>query len=365
VRANPRQFDRLYRAFRRGDHRFDGRAFVAVRTTGIYCLLSCRARKPKRRNIDFYFSRAAAEREGFRPCRKCRPELSGGRRAQEQAALGHWLNRLAEEDTRIGEAARSAGATPSRLYRMFRRHLGKGPREARARARLRRACALLRLPDRSITEVAYDAGFGSLATFYRWFRSGVGVTPVRFRALCGISRNGENPVKNNSENAIARTTLETPIGVLEIETTSRGVCRIDFRARRAGEKPPSRPVPREAKQHLDRAVRQLREYFAGRRNEFDVPLDLEGTRHQQRVWQALLDIPFGRTLSYGEVASQLGIPRASRAVGRACATNPVPVVVPCHRVLGGDAKLHGYGGGLWRKRVLLEHEGVLTPKLPH
>lgn len=182
MQASAEQFAQLYRAFRRGDARFDGRFFVAVRTTGIYCVPSCHARKPKRENVRFYFSREEAERGGFRPCRKCRPEIHGGQRALERAALRRWLARLAEDDAPIEKVARANGASPSRVYRLFRRHLGRGPRDARAQARLRRACDLLRAGKSSITAVAYDAGFGSLATFYRWFRRGVGTTPAQFRA---------------------------------------------------------------------------------------------------------------------------------------------------------------------------------------
>ena len=158
----------------------------------------------------------------------------------------------------------------------------------------------------------------------------------------------------------ARTVISTPIGPLGIEASARGLCRVEFGASRRGAERAGSP---EAREHLARAVRQLREYFAGRRKDFDLPLDMGGTEHQRRVWRALQGIGFGRTLTYGEVARKLGIPRAARAVGRACATNPVPVVVPCHRVLGGDGKLHGFGGGLWRKEKLLEHEGGRTPLL--
>ena len=185
MRATEGQFDRLYRAFRRGDARYNGRFFVAVRTTGIYCIPSCRARKPRRENVRIYFSREEAERGGFRPCRKCRPEVHGGRPALERESLRRWMARLAEEDASIQDVARKNGASPSRVYRLFRRHLGRGPRHARAQARLRRACDLLRDTPQSITAVAYDAGFGSLATFYRWFRRGVGMTPARFRARHG------------------------------------------------------------------------------------------------------------------------------------------------------------------------------------
>ena len=175
------QFDRLYRAVLRKDPRLDGRVWVGVRTTRIYCLPSCRARKPNRENVRFYVSRSQAEQDGFRPCRKCQPEVHGGRRTLERAALLRWLAQLAEGDARIGHLARANGVSPSRLYRMFRRHLGHGPRRARGEARLTRACDLLRRSDKNIAEVAYEAGFGSLATFYRWFRRAVGTTPREFR----------------------------------------------------------------------------------------------------------------------------------------------------------------------------------------
>lgn len=195
VNLTTEQFDRLYTGFRRSDAALDGRVLVAVRTTGIYCLPSCRARKPKRENVQFYFSHAEAERDGFRACRRCRPEVHGGRRALERAALRRWLDRLAASECGIEQVARAAGSSPSGLYRMFRRHLGHGPRQARSEARLRHACNLLRSNRGSITEVAYDAGFGSLASFYRWFRRSVGVTPTRFRRLATRARR-EKPAAN-------------------------------------------------------------------------------------------------------------------------------------------------------------------------
>ena len=176
-------------------------------------------------------------------------------------------------------------------------------------------------------------------------------------------------MKDTDTKRAVAATLTTPLGALRVVASPRGLRRIDFRARQTGRDlsararrgrtylvQPSAPAARRAQVHLEAAVRQLREYFDGRRKTFDVPLDLEGTAHQQRVWNALLDIPFGRTISYGDLAKRLGSPRAARAVGRACSTNPVPVVVPCHRVVGGDGGLHGYDGGLWRKRILLDLE---------
>jgi methylated-DNA-[protein]-cysteine S-methyltransferase len=153
---------------------------------------------------------------------------------------------------------------------------------------------------------------------------------------------------------IAAARVKTSIGALGVAATARGLWRVEFDARRIK---PARGSA-EAQAHLAAAVKQLREYFSGRRKKFDVPLDLQGTAHQLRVWHALCAIPFGETLTYGELARRVGLPTAAaRAAGRACATNPVPVVVPCHRVIGGDGKLHGFGGGLPRKEALLKLEG--------
>ncbi|HJY88200.1 MAG TPA: Ada metal-binding domain-containing protein [Candidatus Acidoferrales bacterium] len=188
VKWTTQQFDRLYRGFQRSNPSLDGRVLVAVRTTGIYCLPSCRARKPKRENVRFYLSRDAAERDGFRACRRCRPEVHGGSRALERAAVRRWLDALATSESGIEFLARANGSSPSRLYRMFYRQLGHGPRRARGEVRLRRACELLYANRASITRVAYDAGFGSLATFYRWFRRATGRTPTEWRRLVRRAR---------------------------------------------------------------------------------------------------------------------------------------------------------------------------------
>jgi len=157
----------------------------------------------------------------------------------------------------------------------------------------------------------------------------------------------------------ATTTMPTPIGPLRLTATPRGLARVEFLARSTDRRGTRGTA--QARAHLGRAVRQLREYFAGRRKAFNLALDLQGDAHQLRVWQELLAIPFGQTASYGQVAKRVGSPLGARAVGRACATNPLPVVVPCHRVVGSDGSLHGFGGGLWRKRALLEHEGHGLP----
>ncbi len=161
-------------------------------------------------------------------------------------------------------------------------------------------------------------------------------------------------MKTHGEECCASTVLETPVGRLRVVASPRGICRVAFGARgQTG----TNGAP-AARRHLAAAVVQLREYFAGQRRQFRLRVELGGTALERRIWQALCEIPFGDTISYGALARRLGMPRAARAVGRACAKNPLPVIVPCHRVVAADGSLHGFGGGLWRKQRLLEHEGV-------
>ncbi len=156
------------------------------------------------------------------------------------------------------------------------------------------------------------------------------------------------------------TMMQSPIGRVLVAASDAGITRMEIA--------PSQGAPRSAKRaggsqqaraHVAHAIRQLKEYFAGKRREFDLPLDMHGTGLQKQIWQALLDIPFGKTMTYGELARRVGTPKAARAAGAACGANPVWLVVPCHRVIGSDGGLHGYGGGLWRKEFLLKHEGAL------
>ena len=158
----------------------------------------------------------------------------------------------------------------------------------------------------------------------------------------------------NEKATPAAARVKTPIGILGVAATERGLWRVEFNARRIR---PARGSA-EAQAHLAEAVKQLQEYFTGKRKKFNLPLDLQGTAHQLRLWRALCTIPYGETITYGELARRVGLPKAAaRAAGRACATNPAPVVVPCHRVIGGDGKLHGFGGGLPLKEALLKLEG--------
>jgi methylated-DNA-[protein]-cysteine S-methyltransferase len=167
-------------------------------------------------------------------------------------------------------------------------------------------------------------------------------------------------MQGNSE-----TMMNSPIGRIRIAASERGITAMEIAPRQRGGGTTAKPATQEtrkAREHVALAMRQLKEYFAGQRRDFDLPLDLRGTAHQQKVWQGLLEIPFGATLTYGELARRIGSPDAARAVGAACGANPVWLVVPCHRAIGSNGSLTGYGGGLWRKEYLLKHEGALPER---
>ncbi len=165
---------------------------------------------------------------------------------------------------------------------------------------------------------------------------------------------------------MCETMVQSPIGRVWVAASATGITRMEIArgggAPKAGRHGASSSAGKQARAYVADAIRQVKEYFAGNRKGFDLPLDLRGTAHQQRVWQNLLDIPYGKTLTYGELARRVGTPKAARAVGAACGANPVWLVVPCHRVIGGDGGLHGYGGGLWRKEFLLKLEGALKER---
>jgi methylated-DNA-[protein]-cysteine S-methyltransferase len=161
-------------------------------------------------------------------------------------------------------------------------------------------------------------------------------------------------------NGTCEAMMQSPIGRVLVAASDAGITRMEIAPSQGASKSSTRTVGgKQARTHVAHAIRQLKEYFAGKRRDFDLPLDLRGTPLQQRVWQNLLEIPYGKTMTYGELARRVGTPKAARAAGAACGANPVWLVVPCHRVIGSDGGLHGYGGGLWRKEFLLKHEGAL------
>lgn len=299
--------DAMYRALVERDPAYEGVFVVAVRTTSIYCRPTCTARKPRRKNVEFFATAAEAEAEGYRACRRCRPREPVG-------APPGWLRfELAD------------GVSSARARRWFRKHHGVTYRAWRRGARLSGVVESLRRGDR-IVDVAYDAGYEAPSAFVDAFKKAAGVPPSasRVRRVVIVKR------------------LATPLGPMWAGAIGEGICLLRF-----GERAPE--GLRGDHPHFARLEAQLAEYFAGRRRAFDVPLALEGTAFQRAMWKKLSAIPYGETRSYGDLGP-------ARAAGRACATNPVWIVVPCHRVVGIDGNLVGYGGGVWRKKRLLELE---------
>lgn len=344
ARRTPRPAE-LYRALVDRDPSYDGLFVAGIRTTGIFCRPTCPARKPKPENVEFFSRTDHAVAAGYRPCRRCRPMELPGEHPE-------WADRLlttldSNPSQRLTDGAlRRMGIQPATARRYF---VGRFGMTLHAYARARRlGMALDRLGDGApVTPVGFDSGFESDSGFRDAFRRLFGTTPAAARGT----------------STIVATVLPSPIGALLAAATEKGLCMLEFADRK---KLPSqaadltrwyeRPVVPGTSRFIDQAARELTEYFAGSRRQFEVPLDIRGTAFQEQVWGELLRIPYGTTISYEQLAERIARPRAQRAVGLANGKNRIPIVIPCHRVIQKNGQLRGYGGGLWRKQFLLDLE---------
>ncbi|MCC7327895.1 MAG: methylated-DNA--[protein]-cysteine S-methyltransferase [Burkholderiales bacterium] len=339
----------MYRAFERRDPTFEGVFWLGVRTTGIFCRPTCRARMPRRENVEFFAAPADALHAGYRPCRKCRPLDSG--RAPPPLVERLLLAVDAEPGRRYRDAELAAmGIDPSTTRRQFKRYCGM-TFQSYHRAR-RMGLALLDIrKGKTVLDSQLDQGFASGSGFREAFARLVGTTPSRAHDV-GV---------------LHAKWLETPLGSMLAIADDRGLILLDFVDRRGLERElamlqkrlKARVLPGEHR-FLTQIERELTEYFAGRRRSFDTPVAIIGSPFQTAVWNALLKIPAGATCSYAELAARIGQPKAVRAVGRANGDNRLSIIVPCHRVIGADGALTGYGGGLARKRKLLDLEARST-----
>ena len=335
-------------AVRLRDANHDGRFYYSVATTGVYCYPSCKARPALPANMAFHASREAAERAGFRPCKRCRPDLAP--RAEREAALVAAACRAieaADEMPSLAALGGQAGLSAQHFHRLFRRVAGV---TSAAYARAHRA-ALVRkhlAGGASVTQALYDGGFNSSGRFYEAAPAMLGMTPGSFRA----GGRGE---------AIGYAFGQSALGLVLVAGSGRGICAIllgddaatllaDLRARF-----PAACVAAAEPGFAD-TVRRVVAAVDRPGQAHGLPLDIRGTAFQQRVWQALRAIPAGETMSYAQVAARLGCPESVRAVAGACAANKLAVVVPCHRVVASDGALTGYRWGLARKRALLARE---------
>ncbi len=336
----------MQRATQRRDRSYDGVFYLAVRTTGIFCRPSCPARKPLPQNIEFFPTPREAVFAGYRPCKRCRPLDGAG-------APPDWAARLLAEVDKDPSARysdfrlREMGIDPSRARRFFQKSYGmtfqaycRGRRLGVSLEQIRRGADL--------DDVSLGYGYSSHSGFREAFVKTFGTPP-------GKSRNSDH---------IVTTWIESPIGPLVAAATSEGICLLEFTDRRMLDNQFARlrryfkcAIVPGTNSHLLQLQKELGEYFAGKRDRFTVPLVFPGSSFEQRVWKALLTIPPGKTVSYEDIARKIGSPKSSRAVGRANGCNRIAVVIPCHRVINKNGELGGYGGGLWRKKKLLELEG--------
>jgi AraC family transcriptional regulator of adaptative response/methylated-DNA-[protein]-cysteine methyltransferase len=343
---SPHAAARYWRATLARDSRADGSFVLAVRSTRIYCRPSCPARRPLRRNVTFFRTREEAEQQGYRPCLRCRPNELSGSVALVRRAASH-LAESSEESVRLGALARTLGTTQATLRRAFLKVTGVNPRELAEALRLKRFKALLRA-GKSITDALYETGYGSSSRVYERSNAQLGMTP-------GAYRKGGQGMK------IGYSIAKSPLGKVLVAATERGVSAVYLGdaenalvAELRQEYPRAEIAP--AADSFQRWVREIVQRIEGKQPRLELPLDLQATAFQRRVWQELQRIPRGRTRTYSQVARSLGRPKAVRAVARACATNPVSVVVPCHRVIREDGALAGYRWGLSRKEQLLAQE---------
>jgi AraC family transcriptional regulator, regulatory protein of adaptative response / methylated-DNA-[protein]-cysteine methyltransferase len=337
---------RFWRATMSRDPRADGTFFLAVRSTRIYCRPSCPARRPLRRNVIFFKTRQEAEQNGFRACLRCKPnELAGPVVLVEKAA--RLLAQSGDEALRFSALAAKAGTTPGTLRRAFLQVTGLRPRELAEALRVARFKKLLR-SGTQITDALYATGYGSSSRVYENSNANLGMTPATYR-------------KGGMNMKIGYAVTNSALGSILVAATSRGVSAVylgDSEAKLVQELRDEYPRAQisSADNSFERWVKEIVHRVDGKPPRVELPLDLQATAFQRRVWQELQQIPRGTTKTYTQVARALGNPKAVRAVARACATNPVSIIVPCHRVIRQDGNLAGYRWGLGRKESLLAKE---------
>jgi len=341
--------DVCYEAIVRRDPTFEGLFFTCVKTTGIFCRPTCKAKPALRKNLEFAPTAQAALSAGYRACKMCKP-------LDANAPRPEWMDELLAEvrqkpNARIADSELTKrGLDPATVRRRFKAELGMTFQAYQRSVRLGGAVRQLRKGAGEM-QTALASGYESMSGFREAFARVFGDAPGR------TMKNGVRP--------LVADWLTSPLGTMLAVASDTGLCLLEFMDRRALENELIRmrkrfgaPIVAGASTVLDQTKREMGEYFEGERKDFGVPLDLRGSEFQLKVWNALREIPYGRTESYGQMARRIGKPSAVRAIGRANGTNQVAVIVPCHRVIGADGTLTGYGGGLWRKEWLLEREGV-------
>ena len=339
----------LYQALLSRDSRFEGIFYFGVKTTGIFCRPSCPARKPLKQNIEYFKSVQAAMDSGYRPCQVCKPLTCS-------SDIPDWLKVLLEtvhdnpEASYKDEDLQANGIDATRVRRWFQKHYGMTFHAYLKSLRINRAFEKVK-QRQTVTTTAFESGYESLSGFHQAFRNVTGLSPSQARRRLLITLDQ----------------FSTPLGPVYAGSSERGLCFLEFTDRKM--------IDRQIEQlqqqmqakfvHgksdiLDQLKQQMAEYFSAKRTRFDLPLDLYGSDFQKQAWDALLHIPYGETRSYQQQADYIGNPKAVRAIASANAKNHIAIVIPCHRVIAKDGGLAGFGGGIWRKKFLLDLEAPKT-----
>ncbi|MEQ8667107.1 MAG: bifunctional DNA-binding transcriptional regulator/O6-methylguanine-DNA methyltransferase Ada [Rhodospirillales bacterium] len=328
----------------------DGRFVYAVATTGVYCRPSCSSRRPKPENVRFYDAAEAAEHDGFRPCRRCRPDETAPE-TPDARLVRTVCQAIADADERLptlAELGEAAGINPQHLQKRFKRIMGVSPRTYADEVRRGKVRVLLK-EQNDVSGALYEAGYGSSSRLYENAGEWLGMTPASY-------------AKGGAGALLRYVITDCPLGRMIVAATERGVAFLGFGdddgyllAELQADFPNAGIAADDGR--MAGWIAAIRTELDGGAPAADVPLDVAATAFQARVWQALRAIPKGSTMTYGEIAEALGKPKAARAVGRACATNPVSLIVPCHRAVGSSGSLTGYRWGVERKKTLLDHEG--------
>jgi AraC family transcriptional regulator of adaptative response/methylated-DNA-[protein]-cysteine methyltransferase len=330
------------------DRRADGLFVYAVRSTGVYCRPSCASRRPRRDRVVFFDTPVEAERAGFRACKRCTPGVA--------SAVDPWIEKVrratvylanVEGHPSLARLAATLGGSPYHVQRNFKRIVGITPREYADACRLKSVKQRLR-QGAEVTGAMLDAGYGSSSRFYERAAPKLGMLPSVYR-------------RGGAGLHIAYGVVDSPLGRLLVAATARGICSVSMGesdaelTRRLRDEYPGATIDADSGT-LSAWTAEILSHLEGRQPRLDLPLDIQATAFQWQVWQALADIPYGETRTYGQVARTIGKPSAVRAVARACATNPVALAIPCHRVVPASGGTGGYRWGVSRKRTLLKTE---------
>ncbi len=341
--------DEKWLAVKARDKLADGRFYFAVATTGIYCRPSCGARQPKRENVSFFSDVASAEKAGFRACKRCQPnQQQSWNKNQELVTTACRYIESAETPPTLKQLAAKVGLSEYHFHRIFKEATGVTPKAYANSVRAKNVKDSLRTAD-TVTEAIYDAGYGASSRFYEKSQSFLGMTPQQFKA-------------GGQGHTVHYTIVPCYLGLVLVAATDKGICSIQFADDRAElEALLKQTFPNAMLDGGDETfatlVANAVAYIEnGNKAHQDLPLDIMGTAFQQQVWQAIMQIPSGSTLSYKKLAESMNKPTAARAVASACAKNNIAVVIPCHRVVRGDGSLSGYRWGVERKAKLLAKE---------